>query len=103
MSVASDLNALPQASAASPVDSDEGIAQASPKELKKALYARCATRGIDKIFDQSDLLGLGVIPNDDLVLLQACTNQLTREGLLKVLKKDSGVCWKVIRKEDAAK
>ena len=103
MSLASDLNALPLASASLHADSDESFAQASPKELKKALYAQCATRGVDRLFDQNDLLALKIIPNDDLVLLQTCTNQLTKEGLLKVLKKDSGICWKVVRKEDAAK
>ena len=85
------------------VDNDEGIAQASRKELKNALYARCASRGVDLVFDQNDLLALGIIPNEDLAVLQACTSQLTKEGLLQVLKKDSGVCWKVVRKEDAAK
>ena len=82
---------------------DDAIAQASLEELKNALYARCANQSPDKYFDQNDLLRFGVIPNDDASLLHACTHQLTRKGLLKVHRRAGGVCWKVVKQEDAAK
>ena len=101
--MASEISSLPPTSGAVQADSEAGVVQASQKELKNALYARCANIGADTVFTQQDLTALGIIPNDDLKLLQTCINQLLKEGLLKVLKKDSGLCWKVIRKEDAAK
>ncbi|KAL8822997.1 MAG: hypothetical protein Q9191_006278 [Dirinaria sp. TL-2023a] len=82
---------------------DIAVAEASPKELQNALYASCASQPADKIFDQHDLLALGVIPRDDLGLLLSCTRQLTKEGLLKVMTKDGVACWRVVKKEDAAK
>lgn len=94
---------LPQVSGALHPDNDEGFAQASPLELAKFMYARCANQPADRTFDQDDLLALKVIPADDLALLLDCVNQLTRQGLLKVYKRDGRVCWKVVKKEEAAK
>ena len=83
---------------------DETVgAESSFKELKNALYARCAIQPSDTIFYQHDLLDFGVIPNNDLGQLVSCTNKLAQEGLLKVLKKDDTICWRVVKKEDAAK
>ena len=82
---------------------DDGIPQPSLEEIKNALYARCASQPADKYFDQSDLLSFGVIPNDDASLLHACAHQLTQKGLLKVHKRAGGVCWKVVKQEDAEK
>ena len=78
-------------------------AESSFKELKNALYARCAIQPSDTLFYQHDLLEFGVIPNNDLGQLVSCTNKLAQEGLLKVLKKDDIICWRVVKKEDAAK
>lgn len=101
--MASEARSLPLTSGAQQADSEPGVVQASQKELQNALYARCANIGADAVFTQQDLLALGIIPNQDINLLLTCINQLMKEGLLKVLKKDSAVCWKVIKKEDAAK
>ena len=75
----------------------------STKELKHALYARCATQPADRVFTQQDLLAFDVIPDGDLKQLQACTTQLTKEGLLKLMTRDGKLCWKLVKKEDAAK
>ena len=91
------------ASSRTRVAGDAVVAEASLKELQNALYASCASQPAEKIFDQHDLLALGVIPKDDLGLLLSCTRQLTKEGLLKVMTKNGAACWRVVKKEDAAK
>lgn len=82
---------------------NEPSAVPSTKELKHALYARCATQPADRVFAQQDLLAFDVIPDGDLKQLQACTTQLSKEGLLKMMTKDGKLCWKLVKKEDAAK
>lgn len=79
------------------------IAAASTNEIKNALYARCANLGAEKIYTQRDLLAFKIIPNDDLNELLSCTRQLTIDGLFKLMTKDGKACWKVVKKEDAAK
>lgn len=79
------------------------IAAASTNEIKNALYARCANLGAEKVYSQRDLLAFKIIPNDDLNELLSCTRQLTKEGLFKLMSKDGKACWKVVKKEDAAK
>lgn len=88
-----------------PVRNIEGVAvvESSLKELKNALYARCANQAAEKVFDQNDLFDFGIIPNNDLGQLLLCVKQLTQDGLFKVQKKDERACWKVVKKEDAAK
>ena len=78
-------------------------ATSSQKELKNALYARCANLPADRVFNQQDLFSLEVIPDNDLQLLLICTQQLTKEGLFKLMTKDGRACWKVVKKDDAAK
>lgn len=75
----------------------------SQKMLKNALYARCANLPADRIFSQNDLLSLEVIPNNDLDQLLSCTRQLTKEGLFKLMSRDGRACWKVVKRDDAAK
>lgn len=75
----------------------------SPKMLKNALYARCANLPAESIFSQDDLLSLDVIPGNDLEQLLSCTRQLTKEGLFKLMSKDGRACWKVVKRDDAAK
>lgn len=75
----------------------------SQKMLKNALYARCANLPVDTIFSQNDLLSLEVIPNNHLDQLLSCTRQLTKEGLFKLMSKDGRACWKVVKRDDAAK
>ena len=95
---------IPAASTPAERKPDEGVvAESSRKELKNALYARCATYPADTLFYQKDLLSFGIIPNNELGQLLSCARQLTQEGLLKLLKKDDVVCWRVVKKEDAAK
>lgn len=79
------------------------ITAASTNETKNALYARCANLGAEKVYTQRDLLAFKIIPNDDLNQLLSCTRQLTKEGLFKLMTKDGRACWKVVKKEDAAK
>ncbi len=83
----------------------EGVAvvESSLKELKNALYARCANQAAEKLFDQNDLFEFGIVPNNDLGQLLLCVKQLTQDGLFKVQKKNEIACWKVVKKEDAAK
>ena len=82
---------------------EEEDAISSQKELTNALYARCANLPADRVFDQQDLFSLEVIPNNDLQQLLICTQQLTKEGLFKLMTKDGRACWRVVKKDDAAK
>ncbi|KAL6714016.1 34-kDa subunit of RNA polymerase III (C) [Lecanora helva] len=75
----------------------------SSKELKMALYSRCASMEENRLFDQEDLLSFNIIPNNDVHRLLVLTQQLAKEGLLKIMTKDGGICWRVIKKADAAK
>ena len=75
----------------------------SAAELQQALYAACASQPLDKAFSQQDLQDLNVIPNNDLNQLHACAQALTKERLFKLFTKDGIPCWKVVKKEDAAK
>ena len=101
--MADEYDTTPTMSGALRPASEEGSAQLSIEELRDTLYARCANQPPEKAFNQEDLLAFGIIPNDDPSLLHACTHQLTQKGLLKVYKQAEGVCWKVVKKEDAAK
>ena len=76
---------------------------ASQKELKNALYAKCANLPAEQVFNQRDLFALGVIPDGDLSQLLECTRQLSKEGLFKLMTKDGTPCWKVVKKEVAAR
>lgn len=75
----------------------------SQKELKNALYARCANQPAERVFSQNDLLSLNVIPNNDLQQLLLCTRQLTKDGLFKLWSRDGRACWRVVKRDDAAK
>ena len=75
----------------------------SPKELKMALYSRCASMEENHVFDQDELLSFNIIPNRDVHELLKLTTQLAKDGLLKVMQKDNKICWRVVKKADAAK
>ncbi|KAL8731973.1 MAG: hypothetical protein Q9166_003105 [cf. Caloplaca sp. 2 TL-2023] len=75
----------------------------SSLEIKNALYASCASLPPETIFSQHDLLDLGKIPNKDIKLLLQCTQELTGEGLFKLLHRDGRACWHVVKREDAQK
>ncbi|MCJ1313705.1 34-kDa subunit of RNA polymerase III (C) [Agyrium rufum] len=84
--------------------SQAAVPTASQAEISNALYASCASRPANSIFDQKDLLSLGVIPDSDVKFLQACISRLTAKNLFKLMKRDNGqICWKVVKKEDAVK
>lgn len=79
------------------------IAANNEKDIKNALYACCASLPAEKVFTQHDLISFKIIPDDDVNQLLSCTRQLTKEGLFKLMTKDGIPCWKVVKKEDAAK
>ena len=75
----------------------------SPKELKNALYARCASEDDGKVFFQGDLLSYNIIPDNNVEKLLLYTQQLLNEGLFKLMSKDGKTCWRVVKRDDAAK
>jgi DNA-directed RNA polymerase III subunit RPC6 len=86
---------------------DDAVAAAPPtlKELCNALYSSCSLHDSDKLFFQEDLLGLNIIPkgDDELQTLTKCIEKLLAQKLFKTHSKNSQVCWKVTKREDAAK
>ena len=85
------------------ITQDEGISRSSIEELKNAMYAACASLPENKTFDQAELLDLGTVPDRDIHLLQKCTTQLTKEGLFKLMTKNNRVCWRVVKRANAAR
>lgn len=75
----------------------------SPKELRNALYARCASFEEGHVFDQDELLAFGIVPENSVEQLWAYTKQLAKDGLFKLMSKDGKVCWKVVKRADAVK
>lgn len=88
-------------------DGDVAMAEpsgvSSPKELRNAIYARCAMEDEDHVFDQEELLSFKLLPENTVEALVVHTNRLAKEGLLKLMTKDNKVCWKIVKKSDAAK
>ena len=84
-------------------DGGQQVAPSNHKELCNALYASCATHSTEKEFTQQDILALNVIPNGDMKKLQDCLQQLAQDGLLKMMTKEGQLCWRVVKKEDAAR
>lgn len=82
---------------------DEPSGVSSPKELKMALYTRCASLEEGLVFGQDDLLAFNIIPDNSLDQLLAYTKQLAKDGLFKVMQQNGRICWKVVKKADAAK
>lgn len=76
-----------------------------PQSLAMKLYDQCLSSfPADHLFYQQDLLGLGVIPNEDLALLLRCTQILVDQSLLRLLQaKDDRLAWKIIAQSDAEK
>ncbi|KAJ9289374.1 hypothetical protein DTO021C3_3200 [Paecilomyces variotii] len=73
--------------------------------LASKLYEECRNNfSPDHLFYQQDLIGLGIIPNNDLALLLQCTQSLVDQKLFRLLHgKDDRLAWKVISQEDAEK
>ncbi|EEP76842.1 conserved hypothetical protein [Uncinocarpus reesii 1704] len=92
--MASSSSAGPKAKAAKDVN-----------ELASAIYDKCISDfSSDHLFYQHDLLGLGVIPNNDLALLMKCAQSLVDQSLFRMLHgKDDRLAWKVVEQSDAEK
>ncbi|KMP04616.1 DNA-directed RNA polymerase III subunit RPC6 [Coccidioides immitis RMSCC 2394] len=74
-------------------------------ELASVLYDKCISGfSADHLFYQQDLLGLGVIPNNDVALLMKCAQSLVDQSLFRLLHgKDDRLAWKVVEQSDAEK
>ena len=82
----------------------ESSGVSSPKELRNALYARCASFEEGHVFNQDELFAFGIIPENSIEQLLVYTRQLAKDGLFKLMSnKDGRACWKVVRRADAAK
>ena len=75
----------------------------SPKELRNALYARCASFEEGHVFGQDELFSFKIVPDNSIEQLLAYTRQLAKDGLFKLMTKDGKVCWKVVKRADAIK
>lgn len=77
----------------------------SVPELASKLYDACLRNySSDHLFYQQDLLGLGVVPKNDLALLLQCTQSLVDQRLFRLLQgKNDRLVWKIISREDADK
>ena len=75
----------------------------SPRELRNALYARCAALEEDHVFDQKELLSFNILPENTVEKLIVHTNKLAKEGLFKLMTRDGKACWKVVKRSDALK
>lgn len=75
----------------------------SPKELRNALYARCASFEEGHVFNQDELFAFEIIPDNSVEKLLAYTKQLAKDGLFKLMTKDGKACWKVVKRADAIK
>lgn len=77
----------------------------SASELASQVYEKCVNEyPPDKLFYQQDLLGLGIIPKNDIALLLQCAQSLVDQKLFRLLHgKNDRLAWKVIAREDAEK
>lgn len=71
--------------------------------LKDELYDACAEFYPESLVSMDDLLGLGIIPNNDASLLMGCNQALMGEGLFKTATLDGTLVFRVIKREDAAR
>ena len=73
--------------------------------LREALYEQCQNHGSQtRLYSQKDLLELGVIPEENAVLLLRVVQQLCDEKLLiPVNDPRQGLLWKWRSEEDALK
>ena len=77
----------------------------STAEIASKLYDECFAKfPSDHLFYQQDLLGLGLVPKNDLALLLQCTQWLVDQKLFRLLQgKNDRLSWKLISREDAEK
>ena len=92
---------------ASLASSRAGTGEDAPKVdiLKDALYEEMTQHGShDRLYNQHDLIGLNVIPNDDLSLLLKVVQGLCDDRLLIAASDNRmGISWRYRSKEDAKK
>lgn len=81
------------------------MAGGSVTELAAKLYDACLGKfPSDHLFYQQDLLGLSIVPKNDLALLLQCTQSLVDQKLFRLLHgKNDRLAWKIISREDADK
>jgi DNA-directed RNA polymerase III subunit RPC6 len=82
-----------------------GASGGSVTELASRLYDACISKfSADHLFYQQDLLGLDILPKNDLPLLLQCTQSLVDQKLFRLLQgKNERLAWKIIPREDAEK
>ncbi|KAH0562189.1 hypothetical protein GP486_003111 [Trichoglossum hirsutum] len=84
--------------------SSAGSASAENLRLKKALYEKCLQAPANQLFNQHDLLDMGIIPGGNPTILMQCVQALMDEGLAKVLvQPDGSAVWRMVKQEDANK
>ena len=72
--------------------------------LKQALYEKCLQAPVNQLFNQNDLLDMGIIPGGNPTMLMQCVQALMDEGLAKVLiQPDGSAVWRMVKQEDANK
>lgn len=68
---------------------------------KDQLYQRCLETFSTNVFNQTDLVGLGVAEN--LPELMTMCQDLASTNMFQILTMDGAVCYKVRQKDDAGK
>ncbi|KAI9773140.1 MAG: 34-kDa subunit of RNA polymerase III (C) [Geoglossum simile] len=72
--------------------------------LGKALYEKCLQAPTGQLFNQHDLLDMGIVPGGNPTILMQCVQALMDEGLAKVLiQSDGSAVWRMVKQEDANK
>ncbi|GAQ46420.1 34-kDa subunit of RNA polymerase III (C) [Aspergillus tubingensis] len=82
-----------------------GPSGSSVNELASRLYDACVNQfPSDHLFYQQDLLGLNIVPKNDLALLLSCAQSLVNQKLFRLLQgKNDRLAWKIISRDDAEK
>jgi DNA-directed RNA polymerase III subunit RPC6 len=92
---------------ASLASSRAGTGEDTPKLeiLKDALYEEMRQHGDqERLYNQSDLMGLNVIPKNDLGLLLNVIQGLTADQLVVAVSDSrAGIAWRYRSREDAKK
>jgi len=85
--------------ASAPVDEDSKI-----ELYKDALYDACRASGTDqRLFSQQELLDLGAIPANDLMILKSVLQRLNDERLLISCQGPNGLAFKWREQSEAEK
>jgi len=71
------------------------------KAKKDELYAKCLERFSAHVFNQSDLVALGIAK--DLPELMTMCQDLASTNMFQIMTMDGTVCYKVRQKDDAGK